>query len=156
MTSCKIKYGMPSLQRISATPAQQLLPVSCSAPLAGQGSHFAGFVHCALAPCSACEHLGLPIMPACQSSQQCQPAKLQAKALAWHWMGMQTVRMLSRLKEGLQDIMGELDGEVRPVWGHPQRIQAWQALVNAARRPQVCVRPVSVCTVMHSSDTALA
>lgn len=64
--------------------------------------------------------------------------------------------MLSRLKEGLRDIMGELEGDLRPVWGHPQRIQAWQALVDAAQQPQVHIVSALQCTTVRQCQCSHA
>lgn len=44
---------------------------------------------------------------------------------------------VSAIAAELTSIMGSVSEELRPEWGHPNRVQRWQELVSSATTPQV-------------------
>ena len=49
----------------------------------------------------------------------------------------QSTQALAAIADELRALMGSVSDEVRPEWGHPDRVKRWHRLVDHATTPQV-------------------
>ena len=66
------------------------------------------------------------------------------------------MQRISGLRQELLELLGDVEGDVRPVWGSPARMKALRTFLHAAHSPQVSFQSTRSPCVAGSSIAAVA